>query len=123
MMDELHALGARLMVSIWPIMTGGSPDQRELLAKGFMLGNQSTYDALDAEARACYWQQAKTGLFDYGVDGWWCDCTEPFEADWSGAVKPEQHLRVAINTQQSKLYLDAAEIKSIPDSNEAVIAK
>ena len=112
MMDELHATGARLMVSIWPIMTGGSPDQRELLAKGFMLGNQSTYNALDAEARACYWQQAKTGLFEHGVDGWWCDCTEPFEADWSGAVMPEQHLRVAINTQQSKLYLDAAEINA-----------
>jgi alpha-D-xyloside xylohydrolase len=112
MMHELHAMGARLMVSIWPIMTGGAPNQRELLARGFMLGNHSTYNAFDAEARAWYWQQAKTGLFDHGVDGWWCDCTEPFEADWSGAVKPEQHLRVAINTEQSKLYLDAAEINA-----------
>lgn len=107
---ELHDLGAKLMVSIWPIMTGGCDDQRELIEKGLMLGNQATYDVFRPEARACYWEQAQCGLFSRGVDAWWCDCTEPFEADWSGAVKPGPHLRLAINTQQSKLYLDAGEI-------------
>lgn len=109
---ELHELGAKLMVSIWPIMTGGCDDQRELVEKGLMLGNQATYDAFRSEARGCYWEQARRGLFSCGVDAWWCDCTEPFEADWSGAVKPEPHLRLAINTQESKLYLDAGEINA-----------
>lgn len=112
MTNALHKMGARLMVSIWPIMTGGSPNQRELLEKDLMLGNQSTYNAFLSEGRSCYWKQAKAGLFDHGVDAWWCDCTEPFEADWSGAVKPEPHLRVTINTQQSKLYLDTADINA-----------
>jgi alpha-D-xyloside xylohydrolase len=103
---ELHELGAKLMVSIWPIMTGDCPDQRELLERGLMLGNQSTYDAFQEEARRCYWEQANRGLFASGIDAWWCDCTEPFEADWSGAVKPEPHARLAINTDQSKRYLD-----------------
>lgn len=107
---ELHALGAKLMVSIWPIMTGGADNQRELLDRDLMLGNQSTYNAFLPDARAAYWQQARTGLFQHGVDAWWCDCTEPFEADWSGAVKPEPHARLGINTSESKLYLDAAEI-------------
>ncbi|MBE2212664.1 MAG: DUF4968 domain-containing protein [Opitutaceae bacterium] len=109
---ELHALGARLMVSIWPIMTGGCPDQQELLARGLMLGNQSTYDAFRAEARAVYWEQARRGLLAHGVDAWWCDCTEPFEADWQGAVKPEPHARLALNTEASKRYLDPGYINS-----------
>jgi alpha-D-xyloside xylohydrolase len=112
MMDALHVMGARVMISIWPIMTGGCANQRDLLEHGMMLGNQSTYNAFLPEARARYWEQAKSGLFDRGIDAWWCDCTEPFEADWAGEVKPEPHQRIAINTQQSKLYLDAADINA-----------
>ena len=108
--EALHELGAKLMVSIWPIMTGGCENQRELGERGLMLGNQSTYNAFLPEARACYWEQARRGLFVHGVDAWWCDCTEPFEADWSGAVKPSPAERLAINTEASKLYLDAGEI-------------
>jgi alpha-D-xyloside xylohydrolase len=108
--DELHSLGAKIMVSIWPIMTGDCANQRELRERQFMLGNQSTYNAFLPEARNIFWQQANRGLFAHGVDAWWCDCTEPFEADWSGAVKPEPHQRLAINTQASRTYLDAAEI-------------
>lgn len=104
--NELHELGAKLMVSIWPIMTGNCPNQVELLERDLMLGNQSTYDAFQEPARRVYWDQARRGLFDHGVDAWWCDCTEPFEADWSGAVKPESHVRLALNTNHSKQYLD-----------------
>ncbi len=110
--ETLHKLGAKLMVSIWPIMTGGCEDQRELIERGLMLGNQSTYNAFLPEARASYWEQARRGLFTHGVDAWWCDCTEPFEADWSGAVKPSPAERLAINTEASKLYLDAGEINT-----------
>lgn len=110
--DELHSLGARLMVSIWPIMTGDCPNQRELAERGLMLGNQSTYDAFSPEAREIYWAQAERGLFANGVDAWWCDCTEPFEADWSGETKPELHARLLLNTGASKKYLDHAQINS-----------
>jgi alpha-D-xyloside xylohydrolase len=110
--NELHKLGARLMISIWPIMTGDCPNQRELLEGGLMLGNQSTYDAFNEEARKVYWEQANRGLFSKGIDAWWCDCTEPFEADWSGAVKPEADARLAINTEQSKRYIDAGYINA-----------
>ena len=109
---ELHDLGARLMVSIWPIMTGRCPDQQELLDRNLMLGNQSTYNAFLPEARDCYWEQARRGLFAHGIDAWWCDCTEPFEADWFGAIKPEPDARLEINVQQSKLYLDPGDINA-----------
>ena len=116
--DELHSLGARLMVSIWPIMTGDCPNQRELQARSLMLGNQSTYNAFLPEAREVYWNQAERGLFANGVDAWWCDCTEPFEADWSGETKPEPQPRLLVNTEAAKKYLDHGQINtySLPHS-------
>ncbi|SEG02126.1 alpha-D-xyloside xylohydrolase [Bryocella elongata] len=109
---DLHQLGVRWMASIWPIMTGGCENQRELLQLGGMLGNQSTYDAFHSDARGSYWRQVQRGLFDRGVDAWWCDCTEPFEADWAGVQKPEPIERMRINTEAAKLYLDAGELNT-----------
>jgi len=71
-----------------------------------LLGNQATYNAFNETARARYWQQTNAGLFSKGVDAWWCDCTEPFEADWKGAVKPEPEERLRINTEEAKRYID-----------------
>ena len=106
MMEDLHALHARLMVSIWPIMRQGGDNWQEMAEQGYLLGNQGTYDAFQEEARALYWKQAYEGLFAHGIDAWWCDCTEPFEADWQGAVKPDAEERLRINTAEAKRYLD-----------------
>lgn len=104
--NDLHTLHAKLMVSIWPTMQPGGANWSEMHNQGFLLGNQATYDAFNPTARLCYWKQANEGLFSYGVDAWWCDCTEPFEADWHGAVKPEPEDRMRINTEEAKRYLD-----------------
>jgi alpha-D-xyloside xylohydrolase len=116
--QELHDMGAHLMVSIWPIMTGSCPNQVEMLENGCMLGNQSTYNAFDPAASALYWNQANRGLFRHGVDAWWCDCTEPFEADWSGAEKPDPEKRLLMNTEAAATYLDRTQINtySLPHS-------
>jgi alpha-D-xyloside xylohydrolase len=106
MMSQLHALNVKLMVSIWPIMKEGGDHHREMSEYGYLLGNQATYDAFNEGARQLYWEQAHAGLFSHGIDAWWCDCTEPFEADWKGAVKPEPEQRMLINTAEAKLYLD-----------------
>ena len=106
MTEDLHALHAHLMVSIWPIMKPGGDDWQELHDHGFLLGNQANYDAFNPAARACYWQQANRGLFSHGIDAWWCDCSEPFEADWKGAIKPEPEERLRVNTEEAKRYLD-----------------
>lgn len=106
MTDDLHRLNARLMVSIWPIMRRGGDNWQELHEHGFLLGNRATYNAFQDGARAMYWKQAHDGLFSHGIDAWWCDCTEPFEADWKGAHKPEPEERLKINTEEAKTYLD-----------------
>jgi alpha-D-xyloside xylohydrolase len=106
MTADLHALNTRLMISIWPIMRPGGSNWQEMKDHGHLLGNQATYNAFSEAARACYWEQTDLGLFSHGVDAWWCDCTEPFEADWKGAIKPEPEERLRINTEESKRYLD-----------------
>ncbi len=106
MTDELHRMNARLMISIWPNMNPGGDNWREMIQQGFMLGNKSTYDAFQDAARQLYWKQANEGLFAHGIDAWWSDCTEPFQADWNGVFKPEPEERLRINTGEAKRYLD-----------------
>lgn len=106
MLNAIHQRNAHFMISIWPNMVQGGENHREMKEMGYLLGNQSTYDAFNEKARDVYWRQAEEGLFTYGVDAWWCDCTEPFEADWKGEMKPEPEERLWINTSESKKYLD-----------------
>ncbi|MBZ0285168.1 MAG: DUF4968 domain-containing protein, partial [Anaerolineae bacterium] len=97
MVTELHHLNTHLMISIWPNMNPGGDNWREMRDQGCLLGNQGTYDAFQETARALYWKQANEGLFVHGIDAWWCDCTEPFQADWMGVFKPEPEERLRIN--------------------------
>ncbi len=82
MADELHSLGMKLMVSIWPNITS-CPEATDMTQRGFMLG-QGVYNAYDSAAADAYWDYADKGLFKYGVDAWWCDCSEPVDSDWGG---------------------------------------
>ncbi|MDW7754546.1 MAG: glycoside hydrolase family 31 protein [Brevefilum sp.] len=106
MMAALHQRNAKLMVSIWPTMQPGGDNWKEMQARGLLLGNQATYNVFQPEALKLFWDQTNNGLFKHGVDAWWCDCTEPFEADWNGAVKPEPEERLRINTEEAKRYMD-----------------
>jgi alpha-D-xyloside xylohydrolase len=106
MMNDLHALHTRLMISICPQTRHGGSNWREMHDQGFLLGDQATYDAFNPAARACYWKQANDGLFSHGMDAWWCDGTEPFGNDWHGAIKLAPEAQMRINTKEAKLYLD-----------------
>lgn len=109
---DLHRLNARLMVSVWPNMHNDGPNQAEMREHGFLLGDGSTYNAFSAAARRLYWKHINDGYARFGVDAWWADCSEPFEADWKfdadwkGATKPDPHARAMLNTDEAKKYLD-----------------
>lgn len=107
MIRDLHDMDVKFMISIWPTLVGdANEDRKEMLEKGYMLPNQTNYNAFDPAARETYWKQAREGLLTYGVDAWWCDCSEPFEADWHGNVKAEECERIRINTDEARKYLD-----------------
>lgn len=108
---QLHQMDVKAMVSIWPSMQGDQNENRkEMLARGLMLGNKTIYDAFNPEARRVYWRQAREGLFDKGFDAWWCDCSEPFENDWKGCIRPEPFRRVALNADEAKKYLNPTQL-------------
>ena len=106
-MDEVHAMHAHAMVSVWPNMNQGTADYEEFAAAGKLLNDLATYDAFDPKARAMYWKQAKRELFDGGFDGWWCDSTEPFSGpDWGGATLREPWERYQLVGGEHKKFLD-----------------
>lgn len=114
MIDELHALGVFFMISIWPNMNEGTDNNNEFKAKGGLLKRSDIYDAFDENARALYWQQTKEGLFDYGVDAWWTDATEPFTPAWLSEMPTEPHATVIRFHDIARTYLDETLTNAYP---------
>ncbi|MDR1734721.1 MAG: DUF5110 domain-containing protein [Oscillospiraceae bacterium] len=108
MTDALHKQNLKLMISIWPNMQGG-PNNREMKEAGLMLPGGTVYNAFDAEGRRRFWKQAQEGLFRHGIDAWWCDCTEPVEADWNGAERPTDAERMEKNLRALTNLFDSTE--------------
>lgn len=78
--DTIHKMNTHLMVSIWP-NPSGCPEADDFKNHGWYLGG-TCYDAYNADARKLYWNYADETFFRHGFDAWWCDCTEPIDADW-----------------------------------------
>lgn len=89
MMEELHGLNARLMISIWPVMNEAGDNYKEFEKNKLLLPMSNFYDAFNPEARKMYWEQANRGLFSHGIDAWWCDNCEPITPEWTRQEKPE----------------------------------
>lgn len=104
--EQLHQMGAHMMVSVWPNMSGDSENQREFAEAGKLLSDGTVYNAFDEEARKLYWKQAHEGIYKYGTDAWWCDSTEPFDAVWQGETRPEMEERMKLSVEEFKKYLD-----------------
>ena len=93
MLDRVHQLGGRFMISVWPKFYDTVDNYKELDAKGWIyhqaitddihdwLGYRgSFYDAYDAGARKMFWRQMNDNLFTKykrGIDAWWMDASEP----------------------------------------------
>lgn len=107
-MDKIHDMNVHTMVSVWPNMNFGGKNHGEFSKAGYLLQDDSTYDAFNEDARALYWKQANEQLFQGGFDSWWCDSTEPFSGpDWSGGEKREPWERYCLVGNEHKKYLDA----------------
>lgn len=84
--DSIHAMNAKLMVSIWP-NPQYCPEERDFRERGYML-EHSVYDAFNPEARRYYWKYANDEFFSNGFDAWWCDSSEPLDGDWNQLPEP-----------------------------------
>lgn len=79
--DSIHAMNARLMVSIWP-NPQYCPEEKDFRKRGFML-EHSVYDVFNADACRHYWKYANDEFFSNGFDAWRCDSSEPLDGDWN----------------------------------------
>lgn len=92
MIDRVHELNARIMISVWPKFYVTTDHYKELDALGAMYQQAvrdsvldwigagyvgSFYDAYNPEARKLFWHQMSEHLFTKGIDAWWMDASEP----------------------------------------------
>ena len=93
MLDSVHAMNGRFMISVWPKFYDTVKNYKELDAKGWMyhqaikddihdwLGFRgSFYDAYSDGARKMFWRQMDENLYSkykFGIDAWWMDASEP----------------------------------------------
>ena len=93
MLDDVHAMHGRFMISVWPKFYTNTDHYKELKEAGYAythaedtaivdwLGHeQSFYDAYSEGGRKMFWRQMDETLYSrYGkkIDAWWMDASEP----------------------------------------------
>ena len=85
LVDELHKIGARLMISVWSKIDENSEVGKMATEQGHYIKNTSWIDFFDNDAASFYWQNFSSRLLKpYGIDAWWQDATEPENDDLVG---------------------------------------
>lgn len=102
--DSIHAMNAKLMVSIWP-NPQWCPEADDFKQRGMMLPND-VYDVFNPEARKHYWQYANDEFFSRGFDAWWCDSSEPLDGDWNSPPAPEGGVPYSWNSHERRWHLN-----------------
>ena len=92
MVDSVHNLGGRMMVSVWPKFYVNTEHYKEFDSKGWMYTRAyedgvrdwigqgylyGFYDAYSPEARKLFWNQMYEHYYPLGIDAWWMDASEP----------------------------------------------
>lgn len=92
MVKDIHAMNAKIMISVWPKFYANTEHYKEFDSKGWMYQRAtndsirdwvgkghigSFYDAYDADARKLFWDQMNEHLYAKGIDAWWMDASEP----------------------------------------------
>ncbi len=90
MADELHDMGIKLMVSMWPTINERSENYRHMLDNNMLIrtasgsnrvfdfyGQQAEIDPTNPKTREFVWERLKENYIDNGVDCLWFDEAEP----------------------------------------------
>ena len=97
MVEELEAMGVRLMVSVWPSVSLLSSNYQPMLRAGYLIASErgapfhadwpdrhaqvrlpvSFYDATNPGARRYFWNQLRANYYETGIKVFWLDACEP----------------------------------------------
>lgn len=87
LVDSLHSIDARLMLSVWSKIDPNSTLGKEMGEKGYYIDGTSWIDFFDPEAANAYWTNFSNRLMKpTGIDAWWQDATEPENDDLNGRM-------------------------------------
>ena len=85
LVDSLHALNTRLMLSVWSKIDPNSPVGKQMNNDGYYIKGTSWIDFFNPKAAESYWDNFEQRLLrPYGIDCWWQDATEPENDDLLG---------------------------------------
>ena len=85
MVDALHAMDMRLMLSVWSRIDKESEVGGEMERNAFYIPGTQWVDFFNPDAAKCYWRNFSERLLKpYGIDAWWLDATEPENDDLAG---------------------------------------
>ncbi len=84
MVDSLHAIDMKMMLSVWSKVDPESKLGRKMAEKGFFIPGTSWVDFFNPEAASFYWHNFSDNLLSLGIDSWWQDATEPENDDLVG---------------------------------------
>ena len=83
MMEDIHAMNAHTIFSIWPSFGERTEPYKEFQEKGLLLEAKTfpadstrAFNPYKQEGRDIYWKYMNKNLFSIGIDGWWMDATE-----------------------------------------------
>ncbi len=85
MIDEVHGMHAKLMISVWPDFGPKTLQYKEFDEARKLIPIQSypnwvstrPYDCYDVSTRQRYWKHLYDGLISKGIDALWLDSSEP----------------------------------------------
>lgn len=85
MVDSLHRLDMRLMLSVWSKVDQNSHLGKQMMEKSYYIPGTPWIDFFNPEAASFYWQNFRDSLvLPIGIDAWWLDATEPENDDLVG---------------------------------------
>ncbi len=101
MADELHEMGIKLMVSVWPTINEQSENYAEMNRRNLLtrttrgrnivhefMGANTYIDTTNPETRAFVWEKLRKNYIEHGVDNFWFDAAEPeyFPSQWDNLI-------------------------------------
>jgi alpha-D-xyloside xylohydrolase len=128
LVDSLHAMNARLMVSVWSKLDPKCEVGKEMTAKQFYIPNTQWIDFFNPEAAACYWKNFSSRLLmPYKIDAWWLDATEPENDDLVGrkvinGTMPGEKLRNIYPLYVTKTVYEGSR-KDVPEKRVCILTR
>ncbi len=113
--SALHENHCQLLWSVWPRFGETAEDYKAFSQADLMMGASMYYNPYEPEGRKLYGEQSNVELLPSGIDGFWCDCTEPFGGvDWNGAERLPEALRFQNVREEFRQHIPWDKVNSYP---------